>query len=112
MLRLNFTSDIIMLNQLLNKVKEQSSQLNPSELWKEHSGKIEKQVIDGLLGLAEDKLVNEVEIRAVIAKVYDLLPTPVRLVLPRDFMINKILEQKGPLLQKVSAARAKSRIQA
>ena len=98
-----------MLNQLLNKVKEQTNQLNPSDLWKEHSSKIEKQVIDGLLGLAEDKLVNETEIRAVIAKVYELLPTPVRLVLPRDFMINKILEQKQPLLQKVAAARQKCR---
>lgn len=96
-----------MLNILLNKAKDQMSQVNLADLWQQHSSKIEHLVVDGLLGLTEDKLVNEAEIRAVIAKVYELLPMPVRLVLPRDFIINKILEQKGPLLNKVKEARLK-----
>ncbi|ATO20352.1 hypothetical protein BS636_12075 [Acinetobacter sp. LoGeW2-3] len=96
-----------MLNNLLDKAKVQVSQANPAELWKQQRRKIESLVVDGLLDLAEDKLVNETEIRAIITKVYELLPTPVRLVLPRDFMINKILEQKGPLLKKVTDTRQK-----
>ena len=40
------------------------------------------------------KLINETEIRNVISKVYELLPTPVRLVLPREMIINKILKVK------------------
>ncbi|ANF81869.1 hypothetical protein A3K93_06465 [Acinetobacter sp. NCu2D-2] len=96
-----------MLNILLNKAKDQMSQVNLADLWQQHSSKVEHLVVDGLLGLTEDKLVNEAEIRAVIAKVYELLPMPVRLVLPRDFIINKILEQKGPLLNKVKEARLK-----
>ena len=95
-----------MFDQLLNKVKAQVSNVSP-ELWKQHGSKIESLVVDGLLNIAEDKLINETEIRNVIRKVYELLPTPVRLVLPREMIINKILEQKGPLLTKVSHAREK-----
>ena len=95
-----------MFDQLLNKVKAQVSIVSP-ELWKQHGSKIESLVVDGLLNIAEDKLINETEIRNVISKVYELLPTPVRLVLPREMIINKILEQKGQLLTKVSHAREK-----
>ena len=95
-----------MFDQLLNKVKEQVSNVSP-ELWKQHGSKIESLVVDGLLNIDEDKLINETEIRNVISKVYELLPTPVCLVLPREMIINKILEQKGPLLTKVSHAREK-----
>lgn len=96
-----------MLDNILGKAKDQLNQLNLNEVWKQNSSKVESLIIDGLLGLTEDKLVNETEIRAVIAKVYELLPTPIRLVLPRDFIINKILEQKGPLLNKVTETRLK-----
>ena len=96
-----------MLDNILGKAKDQLNQLNLNEVWKQNSSKVESLIIDGLLGLTEDKLVNETEIRAVIAKVYELLPTPIRLVLPRDFIINKILEQKGPLLNKVTENRLK-----
>ena len=68
-----------MFDQLLNKVKEQVSNVSP-ELWKQHGSKIESLVVEGLLNIAEDKLINETEIRNVIRKVYELLPTPVRLV--------------------------------
>ena len=93
-----------MLDNILGKMKDQ---LNLNEMQKQNSSKVENLVIDGLLVLTEDKLINETEIRAVIAKVYELLPTPIRLVLPRDFIINKILEQKGPLLNKVTETRLK-----
>lgn len=96
-----------MLNNLINKAKDQINNSALTELWKQNSSKVESLVVDGLLGLTEDKLVNETEIRAVIAKVYELLPTPIRLVLPRDFIINKILEQKTPILNKVQEARLK-----
>ena len=96
-----------MLNNLINKAKDQINHSALTELWKQNSSKVESLVVDGLLGLTEDKLVNETEIRAVIAKVYELLPTPIRLVLPRDFIINKILEQKTPILNKVQEARLK-----
>lgn len=95
-----------MLDQLLNKVKQTLPQISP-ELWKQHVSTIETLVVDNLLNIAEDKLINDSDIRAVIAKVYELLPTPVRLVLPRDTIIDKILEQKAPILAKVASAREK-----
>lgn len=95
-----------MFDQLLSSVKDKLPQAS-SEIWKQHGSKIENLVVDGLLNIAEDKLINETEIRSVIAKVYELLPTPVRLLLPRDTIINKILEQKGPILAKVSDVRSK-----
>ncbi len=70
-----FYTRFSMLDNILGKMKDQ---LNLNEMWKQNSSKVENLVIDGLLGLTEDKLINETEIRAVIAKVYELLPTPIR----------------------------------
>lgn len=95
-----------MFDQLLNKAKQALPNMNP-DLWKQYGSTIETLVVDNLLNLTEDKLVNDSDLRAVIAKVYELLPTPIRLVLPRDTIINKILEQKAPILAKVANTREK-----
>ena len=94
-----------MLKNLLNKAKSHVPTINLNEAWQEYGSKIEKLVIDKLLDTTEEKLVEETDIRNIINVVYELLPTPVRFILPRDFVANKILERKGPLLIKVTKLR-------
>lgn len=93
----------------MNQATTTTNLLNKAtQIWTQHYANIEAKLIEGLLHLAEDRLQHDAEIRLVIEKVYELLPTAVRLVLPRDYFINKVLEQKKPLLKKVQSMRAKT----
>lgn len=62
-------------------------------------------VINGLLNIAEDKLNDDVFIESVFNKAYELLPTPVRLVVKREWCLNYLQTQKAPLLEKLKVYR-------
>ncbi|HFD3971945.1 TPA: hypothetical protein ACF3SJ_004259 [Klebsiella quasipneumoniae subsp. similipneumoniae] len=62
-------------------------------------------VINGLLNIAEDKLNDDVFIESVFNKAYELLPTPVRLVMKREWCLNYLQTQKAPLLEKLKVYR-------
>lgn len=62
-------------------------------------------VINGLLNIAEDKLNDDVFIESVFNKAYELLPTPVRLVVKREWCLNYLQTQKSPLLEKLKVYR-------
>ncbi|HBW1466653.1 hypothetical protein [Klebsiella quasipneumoniae] len=62
-------------------------------------------VINGLLNIAEDKLNDDVFIESVFNKAYELLPTPIRLVVKREWCLNYLQTQKVPLLEKLKDYR-------
>lgn len=62
---------------------------------------IERVVLDGLVGIAEDKLQDDVLVASIFNKAYELLPTPVRLVLPREKCLNWLMQNREPLLLKL-----------
>ena len=97
-----------MIENLVKKVKDQVHSTEGVHIvWKKHYLQIENLVIDALLNLAEDKLIHDADLRLVMNKVFELLPTPVRLVLPRDYCINKILEHKEPILKRLATSKQK-----
>lgn len=65
-------------------------------------------VINGLLNIAEDKLNDDAFIESVFNKAYELLPTPVRLVVKRQWCLNYLQSQKTPLLEKLKVYRVTS----
>ena len=63
-------------------------------------------VINGLLNIAEDKLNDDVFVESVFNKAYELLPTPVRLVVKRELCLSYLQNRKGPLLEQLKVYRA------
>lgn len=72
---------------------------------------LERIVIDGLLHIAEEKLSDANFVESVFSKAYELLPTPVRMVVSRQWCLRYLHSRKAPLLlqlQQYQAARAES----
>ncbi|MDV7022053.1 hypothetical protein R4P48_05080 [Atlantibacter subterranea] len=55
-------------------------------------------VIDGLLNIAEEKLSDADFIESAFSKAYELLPTPVRMVVSRQWCLRYLHARKEPLL--------------
>ncbi|MDI3441594.1 hypothetical protein QLG07_19185 [Erwinia sp. V90_4] len=66
---------------------------------------VENVVFNGLLGIAEDKLNDDEFINNLFNKVYEILPTPVRLILSRERCLQYLMSNKGPLLTKLQDYR-------
>lgn len=67
---------------------------------------LQQVIINGLIGIAEDKLKDEVFIESVFNKAYEILPTPIRLVLNRKRCLDCLMANKEPLLEKIQDYRA------
>ncbi|MDY4315661.1 hypothetical protein SOW02_12045 [Pectobacterium actinidiae] len=67
---------------------------------------LQQVIINGLIGIAEDKLKDDDFIEGVFNKAYEMLPTPVRLVLNRKRCLNYLMDNKTPLLEKIQDYRA------
>lgn len=72
------------------------------QIFSENYSKIEPILVNGLLDIAEDKLKDEKFLSDCFEKIYEILPIPIRLVLPRNLFTNFLLKSKHPLLEKVS----------
>jgi len=85
-----------MLSRLKDKIKTESVDIKSSgtEMWEKFYPKFEGVIVNGFLDVAEDKLTNEEDLKLVIHKVYELLPTLVRLTLSRDFFTDKVFVHK------------------
>jgi hypothetical protein len=59
---------------------------------------LERIVIDGLLNIAEEKLSDADFIESAFSKAYELLPTPVRMVVSRQWCLRYLHARKAPLL--------------
>ncbi|WP_312629042.1 hypothetical protein [Scandinavium sp.] len=69
---------------------------------------IERVVLEGLVGIAEDKLQDDELIADLFNKAYEFLPTPIRLVLPREKCLSWLMQNRGPLLLKLGDYRPTS----
>ena len=62
---------------------------------------VEKIVINGLIGIAEEKLQDEIFLKSSLAKIYELLPTPFRMAIDRDALIGFCIDNKDPIAMKI-----------
>lgn len=63
--------------------------------------KIEEVLLKGMISIAEDKLNDEKFLASVFDKAYEVLPMPVRMLLPRDMFLQYCIQHKEPLLLKL-----------
>lgn len=66
---------------------------------------LERIVIDGLLNIAEEKLSDADFIESAFSKAYELLPTPVRMVVSRQWCLRYLHARKEPLLMQLRQYR-------
>jgi hypothetical protein len=66
---------------------------------------LERIVINGLLNIAEEKLSDADFIESVFSKAYELLPTPVRMVVSRQWCLRYLHARKVPLLLQLQQYR-------
>lgn len=89
------------------RTQVESKKRASNEAIKSHWPKIEKVLVEGLIGVAEEKLNDEHFLTSTFESMYELLPTPVRLVLGREKFLKFCLANKSPILAKVNAYKAK-----
>jgi hypothetical protein len=69
--------------------------------------KVESIIVNGLLSTAEEKLKDDQMLENMIEKAYEVLPTAVRLILPRTKFIEFSMKRRDPILIKVQEYKAK-----
>jgi hypothetical protein len=79
-----------------------------SEIIDKYGPTVEKIVVHGLVGVAEEKLNDEKFMKAFLEGFYELLPTPIRLVMSRDIFLSFCLTYKDPILMKVEGYKERS----
>jgi hypothetical protein len=70
---------------------------------------VEELLLDKLLTVAGDSLNNDEALEQVFSTAYELIPTPVRLVLPRDTFIQFCMCKKEPLLKKLEEYKSSNK---
>lgn len=71
-----------------------------------HWPAVEKVLVDGLLSVAHDRLKDDEAFLLAVEKAFELLPTPVRLVLPRSAFIKHSLTHRDSIVAQIDAKRA------
>ena len=96
-------ADAANINQKLIDAKNlaASGRLKAIDLFEQYRPEIENILVNGLLTVAEEKLQDTDTLQQVFEKGYEVLPTPVRLLLPRATFVEFSMKEKEPLLLKV-----------
>jgi hypothetical protein len=93
------------LSENLNKssllIDNQSISEIPSSIIEKHWAKVEKILYEILVNLANSKLNDDESLAFVFNKAYELMPTPIRLILPRNQFIQFCLNRKELILRKI-----------
>lgn len=76
-----------------------------TEMFDHHWPKIEPIVVNGLISFAEDRLRDDELLKMAFEKIYELLPTPFRLVVPRQRFLEYSMSHREPLLLKMNERR-------
>lgn len=66
---------------------------------------VEDLLIKKLLSLTQDSLNDDKALEKFFSTIYETIPTPVRIILPREAFIQFCLTQKEPLLNKVQSIK-------
>lgn len=70
-----------------------------------HWPAVEKVLVDGLLTVAHDRLKDDEVFLLAVEKTFELLPTPVRLILPRSAFIKHSLTHRDSIVAQIEAKR-------
>lgn len=70
-----------------------------------HWPAVEKVLVDGLLTVAHDRLKDDEVFLLAVEKAFELLPTPVRLILPRSAFIKHSLTHRDSIVAQIEAKR-------
>jgi hypothetical protein len=73
----------------------------PASIIDKHWAKVEKILYDRLVNLANSKLNDDKSLEFVFDKAYELMPMPIRLILPRHQFIQFCLNRKTFILRKI-----------
>ncbi|MDD2055357.1 hypothetical protein NPS46_22655 [Pseudomonas putida] len=68
-----------------------------------HWPAVEKLLVDGLLTVTHDSLKNDEVFLVAIEKAFELLPAPIRLLLPRSTFITFSLARRNAIVQRLQA---------
>ncbi|MCY7264281.1 hypothetical protein [Pseudomonas protegens] len=71
-----------------------------------HWPAVERILVDGLITVAHDRLRDDEVFLLAVEKAFELLPTPIRLVLPRSSFIKHSMAHRDSLVMKIEAQRA------
>ncbi|WP_166253334.1 hypothetical protein [Marinobacter salicampi] len=100
------------VNESFRKVSQDTSKSfseqkrKTSEVMQKHWPVVEKLLVEGLLGTAEEKLRDTESVVYVFDKVYEALPMAIRLLVGRDKFIGYCVSHQAPLLEKIDGYRA------
>ncbi|WP_172612032.1 hypothetical protein [Pseudomonas graminis] len=72
----------------------------------QHWTDIERVVVDGLLTVTHDRLQDDEVFLMAVEKVFELLPMPIRLVLPRTAFQKHSLQHRESIVRQIEAKRA------
>lgn len=67
---------------------------------------LQRVIVNGLIGLARNKLKDDEFFESVFNKAYEIVPTPIRLILNRKRCLDYLIANKEPLLEKIQDYRA------
>jgi hypothetical protein len=71
-----------------------------------HWPTIEKVLVAGLLGIAEEKLRDEEFLKAAFGKGYEILPIGIRIVLPRETFVSYCLGHREPIARRLEGYKS------
>ncbi|WP_448091926.1 hypothetical protein [Pseudomonas lini] len=77
-----------------------------SEFLENNWGKVENVLVNGLLTVTEEKLKDDEVFIMLVEKAYEMLPTPVRLILSRTTFINHTMTHRESLVAKLREKKA------
>jgi hypothetical protein len=97
-------SNSLLDNQIISEI--------PSSIIEKHWAKVEKILYEMLVNLANSKLNDDESLAFVFDKAYELMPTPIRLILPRNQFIQFCLNRKELILRKIPTYNALKKQQA
>lgn len=66
----------------------------------------ERILVDGLIDVAHDRLKDDEAYLGVVNTLFELLPTPIRLVLPRAALERHSLKHRDTIIQKIESRKA------
>ncbi|MFP3847790.1 hypothetical protein [Pseudomonas sp. W5-01] len=72
----------------------------------QHWTEIERVVVDGLLTVTHDRLQDDEVFLMAVEKIFELLPMPIRLVLPRTAFQKHSLQHRESIVRQIEAKRA------
>ena len=94
--------NLLILDKPITIITTSDSISNKSEsIIEKHWAKVEKILYEMLVNLANSKLNDEEALAFAFDKAYELMPTPIRLILPRNQFIQFCLDRKEFILRKI-----------